>query len=92
MKVVYKAIWDLPVEELFASGHRACAGCGPAIAMRWITKTAGPNTVVVNATGCMEVTTTQYPETAWDGALPPRSVRERRRGGIGRRLGHKGHV
>ncbi|MGC8583064.1 MAG: pyruvate synthase subunit PorB [Thermoproteus sp.] len=65
MKVVYKAIWDLPVEELFASGHRACAGCGPAIAMRWITKTAGPNTIVVNATGCMEVTTTQYPETAW---------------------------
>jgi pyruvate ferredoxin oxidoreductase beta subunit len=65
MKVVYKAVWDLPVEELFASGHRACAGCGPAIAMRWITKTAGPNTIVVNATGCMEVTTTQYPETAW---------------------------
>jgi pyruvate ferredoxin oxidoreductase beta subunit len=65
MKVVYKAIWDLPVEELFASGHRACAGCGPAIAMRWINKTAGPNTIVVNATGCMEVTTTQYPETAW---------------------------
>ncbi|AEA12924.1 pyruvate/ketoisovalerate oxidoreductase, beta subunit [Thermoproteus uzoniensis 768-20] len=65
MKVVYKSIWDLPAEELFASGHRACAGCGPAIAMRWITKTAGPNTIVVNATGCMEVTTTQYPETAW---------------------------
>lgn len=65
MRIAYKAIWDLPAEELFASGHRACAGCGPAIAMRWITKAVGPNTVVVNATGCMEVTTTQYPETAW---------------------------
>ncbi len=65
MKVVFKTVWDLPAEELFASGHRACAGCGPAIAMRWLTKVAGPNTIVVNATGCMEVTTTQYPETAW---------------------------
>lgn len=65
MKVFFKAVWDLPTEELFASGHRACAGCGPAIAMRWLTKVAGPNTIVVNATGCMEVTTTQYPETAW---------------------------
>ncbi|CCC82646.1 pyruvate synthase subunit PorB [Thermoproteus tenax] len=65
MRVVYRGVWDLPAEELFASGHRACAGCGPAIAMRWITKTAGANTIVVNATGCMEVTTTQYPETAW---------------------------
>jgi pyruvate ferredoxin oxidoreductase beta subunit len=56
---------DLPREELFAPGHRMCAGCGAAIAMRWITKTIGPNAVIANATGCVEVTTTPYPETAW---------------------------
>lgn len=58
-------IRGLPEEEYFVSGHRACAGCGCAIAMRHITKAAGPNTIVVNATGCMEVVSTPYPETAW---------------------------
>jgi len=65
MKVYYKTLRDLPREELFAPGHRMCAGCGAAIAMRWITKVVGPNAVIVNATGCVEVTTTPYPETAW---------------------------
>jgi pyruvate ferredoxin oxidoreductase beta subunit len=65
MKVYYKTLRDLPREELFAPGHRMCAGCGAAIAMRWITKIVGPNAVIVNATGCVEVTTTPYPETAW---------------------------
>ena len=65
MKVYFKTLRDLPREELFAPGHRMCAGCGAAIAMRWITKAIGPNAVIVNATGCVEVTTTPYPETAW---------------------------
>jgi pyruvate ferredoxin oxidoreductase beta subunit len=65
MKVYYKTLKDLPREELFAPGHRMCAGCGAAIAMRWVTKIVGPNAVIVNATGCVEVTTTPYPETAW---------------------------
>ena len=65
MKFYYKTLKDLPREELFAPGHRMCAGCGAAIAMRWITKTIGPNAVIANATGCVEVTTTPYPETAW---------------------------
>jgi pyruvate ferredoxin oxidoreductase beta subunit len=65
MKIYYKTLKDLPREELFAPGHRMCAGCGAAIAMRWITKTIGPNAVIANATGCVEVTTTPYPETAW---------------------------
>jgi pyruvate ferredoxin oxidoreductase beta subunit len=65
MKIYYKTLRDLPREELFAPGHRMCAGCGAAIAMRWITKVVGPNAVIVNATGCVEVTTTPYPETAW---------------------------
>lgn len=61
-----KNIKDLPREELFAPGHTMCSGCGPAIAVRWITKFIGNNAIVVNATGCVEVTTTIYPRTAWE--------------------------
>lgn len=51
--------------ELFTSGHRACAGCGPAIALRQVMKAARGPTIVTNATGCMEVVSTIYPYTAW---------------------------
>jgi len=51
--------------ELFAPGHRMCAGCAAPIIVRWILKLAGPNTIVTNATGCLEVATTPYPHTAW---------------------------
>lgn len=59
-------IAGLPKEEYFVSGHRACAGCGEALALRHITKAAGKNTIVAMATGCMEVISTPYPETAWN--------------------------
>ncbi len=52
-------------DDLFASGHRACAGCGSALALRHLTKAAGKNSVFTIATGCMEVVSTQYPTTAW---------------------------
>ena len=50
-------------------GHRACQGCGEALGARYaldaaIEATKG-NLVVVNATGCLEVFTTPYPESAW---------------------------
>lgn len=51
--------------ELFTSGHRACAGCGPAIALRQVMKATRGPTIVTNATGCMEVVSTIYPYTAW---------------------------
>lgn len=60
-----ETIRGMPVEEFFVSGHRACGGCGAAIAMRHITKAAGKDTILVHATGCMEVISTPYPETAW---------------------------
>ncbi|MFC1678186.1 thiamine pyrophosphate-dependent enzyme [Patescibacteria group bacterium] len=50
---------------LFAPGHRGCAGCGQAIAARAVIETLGPNTIIANATGCLEVTTSPYPESAW---------------------------
>lgn len=52
-------------EELFASGHRMCAGCGEGTAVRNILKEAGENTIATVATGCLEVTSTAYPQTAW---------------------------
>jgi len=58
-------IFGMPKEELFASGHSSCSGCGPALAMRYILKAAGKNTIIVNATGCMEVVSSAYPLTAW---------------------------
>ncbi len=56
---------ELPLEDYIVSGHRMCAGCGSAIAARMALKAAGPNTIVVNATGCLEVATTIYPYTSW---------------------------
>jgi pyruvate ferredoxin oxidoreductase beta subunit len=50
---------------LFKSGHTACAGCGQAIAARLVIEAAGANTIIVNNTGCLEVFSTRYPETAW---------------------------
>jgi len=58
-------IFGLPEEEYFASGHRACAGCGSALALRIALKAAGKNTIVLQSTGCMEVVSTPYPQTAW---------------------------
>lgn len=51
--------------ELMDCGHRACGGCGPAFAGRLILKGSGPNSIVCASTGCMEVFSTPYPQTAW---------------------------
>ncbi|MEM3716397.1 MAG: thiamine pyrophosphate-dependent enzyme [Candidatus Bathyarchaeia archaeon] len=56
---------DLPVEELFTSGHRLCAGCGAGTIMRMTMKALRGPTVVVNATGCVEVASTIYPYSSW---------------------------
>jgi len=48
-----------------ASGHRACLGCGEALAARLVTEAAGPDVIIANATGCLEIFTTPWPESAW---------------------------
>lgn len=53
-------------KELFVGGHRACSGCGAVIIARQVLMVAGPNTVVANATGCLEVVSTIFPYTAWN--------------------------
>ena len=51
--------------DLFLSGHRACAGCGPATVLRLIMKATRGPTIVTEATGCMEVVSSIYPYTSW---------------------------
>ena len=58
-------ILGIPAEEYFAPGHRACAGCGQALAVRYALKAAGKEAIVCNNTGCLEVFSTPYPETSW---------------------------
>ena len=51
------------------SGHRACQGCGEALGARYglaaAMRAAGGDLVVANATGCLEVFSTPYPESSW---------------------------
>ena len=54
-----------PKEEFLAPGHTACLGCGEAVAIKHILKAAGENTIIIQATGCPQVYTTLYPNTAW---------------------------
>ena len=51
--------------SLFASGHTACAGCGQSLAARLVMDIVGPSAMVANNTGCLEVFSTKYPESAW---------------------------
>ncbi|MFC1916369.1 pyruvate synthase subunit PorB [Chloroflexota bacterium] len=52
-------------EEPFAPGHRACSGCGEALAVRLASKAIGNNAIIFNATGCMEVVSSPFPYTSW---------------------------
>ena len=51
------------------SGHRACQSCGEALGARYVLDAAvratGGKLLAVNATGCLEVFSTPYPESSW---------------------------
>jgi pyruvate ferredoxin oxidoreductase beta subunit len=49
-----------------APGHSACAGCAFPSIVRTILGEAITPVVISNATGCLEVTSTIYPYTAWN--------------------------
>jgi pyruvate ferredoxin oxidoreductase beta subunit len=51
--------------DLFVSGHRACHGCGQALAVRHILKATGKEVIVVTPTGCLETFTLTYGYSAW---------------------------
>jgi pyruvate ferredoxin oxidoreductase beta subunit len=50
-------------------GHRACQGCGEALGARYVLDAAMRATegrlIAANATGCLEVFSTPYPESSW---------------------------
>src|SRR5262245_7232359 len=51
-------------------GHRACQGCGEALGARFVLDSAMRATqgklIAANATGCLEVFSTPYPESSWN--------------------------
>ncbi|RME28022.1 MAG: pyruvate synthase subunit beta [Deltaproteobacteria bacterium] len=54
-----------PKRNRFVPGHRACQGCAEALAVRMVHQVLGRNTIVASATGCMEIISSSYPDTAW---------------------------
>ncbi len=50
-------------------GHRACQGCGEVLGARYALDAAmratGGRLIAANATGCLEVFSTPYPESSW---------------------------
>jgi pyruvate ferredoxin oxidoreductase beta subunit len=52
-------------EDRLAPGHRMCPGCGAGVVVRQIMLAIDEPVVVANATGCLEVSTSIYPDTAW---------------------------
>ncbi|MCX8043419.1 MAG: pyruvate synthase subunit PorB [Desulfobacterota bacterium] len=51
--------------ELFSPGHRACIGCVEVLAVRQICKALGKDTIIANATGCMQIVSSPLPTTNW---------------------------
>jgi len=47
------------------AGHMACPGCGQALGARLVTEAIGPDVIVANATGCLEVFTSAWPRSSW---------------------------
>ncbi|PTD94567.1 pyruvate synthase subunit beta [archaeon SCG-AAA382B04] len=55
----------LEKKERFTSGHRACGGCGLALGARLAMKAVDDNSIATCATGCLEVTSSPYPQSSW---------------------------
>ncbi len=54
----------IPREELVASGHVACPGCGGSLAMRLVLKALGPKTIVTMPACCWTIVSGPFPQTA----------------------------
>ncbi len=51
--------------NVLTSGHRACSGCGEAMAARMVADLVGPDAIYVNATGCLQVFSSHNQQSAW---------------------------
>jgi pyruvate ferredoxin oxidoreductase beta subunit len=56
----------ITTKDYFTSGHRACSGCGEALAVRFVCKALGKDTIISMATGCMEIISSPLPESSWE--------------------------
>jgi pyruvate ferredoxin oxidoreductase beta subunit len=60
---------DMRRANALTCGHRACQGCGEALGARYVidaaVRASDGKLIVVNATGCLEVFSTPFPETSW---------------------------
>ncbi len=52
-------------KPMILPGHRLCAGCAAPIIVKLVSFALRGPTIVVNATGCLEVATTIFPYTSW---------------------------
>ncbi len=52
--------------EPLAGGHSLCAGCAASVIVRQVVMSIDDPVVVSNATGCLEVCTGIYPNSAWN--------------------------
>jgi len=55
---------ELKEEELFR-GHKACAGCGASLVVRWTLKVLGQDTVAVIPAGCVSAVSFVHPNMAF---------------------------
>jgi pyruvate ferredoxin oxidoreductase beta subunit len=60
---------DAARSNTLTSGHRACQGCGEALGARYALdaamRSADGKLIAANATGCLEVFSTPFPESSW---------------------------
>lgn len=52
-------------KKFLCPGHNACAGCGELSAAQAVMRGLNEKVIIANATGCLEVTTTSYPQSSW---------------------------
>jgi len=65
-------IKELPKEEYLLKGHAACAGCGPAVALRLLFKALGNKIILVVPACCTTVIQGPYPHTS--SAVPLQNI------------------
>ena len=59
-------IAEIPKEEYVLKCTSACAGCSDSLALRYVLKAAGPDTVLVVPACCTSVIQGIYPNTAFN--------------------------
>lgn len=52
-------------EDLFTAGHSLCPGCSLPSVLKLVLRATNSPIVVSNATGCLQMASTGFPQTAW---------------------------